>query len=636
LLSKARFGGASAVFWVALFLAIGVTQGEAAVRYAAPGATGSSPCPRAAPCSLFIAASGDAPAGERALDGDEVVVLPGEYFGWDGDLGPDESISLPLNVDVHGERGDPAFIESDNQGFVIGLNGGDTVSDLELVAVESRNPLIVLDSTAERLVVRDWGEEGIACLLGFRAVLRDSACISEGRRGAGAGERVSTNSPPFNPRTLRNVTAIGAGPESAGLLFDISDGEVFINVKSSLAQGTATDVEAIGSDAGGGSAIALEDSAFATANAVQRNGGFASVTEPGTHGNITAPPLLAADQVHELAGSPTIDTGAIDASSGFFDVDGGARVAGGHADIGADEMLIQTTTTVACLPRSLVFGQESVCAAAVDSADSSPPTGTVDFTGSSRAGLDELGGCALSASGPSQSTCSLRFPIFAVDPALELTARYSGDLSHSKSDEASQLTVAPDGTTTALSCEPARVTSGQSTVCSTTVTNSDPSSAGPSGTALFLSTSGGSFSPHSGCILAADGAGRAGCQTIYKPAATARGSASISATYLGDEGHLTSRSPNLSLLLSPLASVAPNTRLTRKPPHRSRRGQVTFAFISSAPDSGFECKLDGHPYRPCRSPFKIRATPGRHLLKVRAVGPAGADPTPASFRWKSR
>jgi hypothetical protein len=326
------------MFVVVLF-STGVVSADAATRFAFPGATGQPPCQKADPCSLFVAASSEVASGERAQAGDDVIVLPGAYSGPAGDLGPDEAISVPVEVNIRGASGSPPpLISSSASGVVVGLNGHSTAAQLEITSSTSRMPLRLSQSTAERLIVRTSAAEGIACSLGFRAILRDSVCISTGDNGAGAGQRVSTNSFVDQTRTLRNVTAIGAGPESSGLLFDISDGEIFVNAKSTIAQGTAVDVEAIGAGIGGGSTITLEDSDFATAKAVQTGRGIASVTDPGTNGNLTAPPLLAEDQIHQMPASPTVDQGILDSSSGPFDIDGGPRLVCSRPDIGADEL----------------------------------------------------------------------------------------------------------------------------------------------------------------------------------------------------------------------------------------------------------------------------------------------------------
>jgi len=426
---------------VVVMMAVGSSRADAATRFAAPDGNGPYPCLKSDPCSLFLAASNEAPGSGRAQSGDEVIVLPGEYSGVKGDLGPEERIQLSVGVDIHGESGQPRpVISAARTSVVLSLNGDSTASNLELIAPQSRIPLLVLQSIAQGLVVRTSAEEGIACTLGFRAILRDSVCIAAGEKGAGAGQQVHTNSFPMHTRTLRNVTAIGTGPESRGILFDISGGEVFIDVKSSIAKGTAIDVEARGEEPGGGSTLTLEASSYATAKAVEEDGGLASVTEPGTNGNIIAAPLLAVDGFHQLPGSPTIDKGTVDLSSGLSDIDGDARVIAAGSDIGADEMVLATATSLLCSPATLTFGQESVCTTTVHAQDGGAPTGSVDIA---TANGMEFGSCELKPSGSNQANCELRFPVLIASPDLQVTAAYRGDPSHASSQGSFHLSIAP-------------------------------------------------------------------------------------------------------------------------------------------------------------------------------------------------
>jgi hypothetical protein len=63
-----------------------------------------------------------------------------------------------------------------------------------------------------------------------------------------------------------------------------------------------------------------------------------------------------------------------------------------------------------------------------------------------------------------------------------------------------------------------------------------------------------------------------------------------------------------------------------------------FTFAASVSSATFECQVDARPFKPCASPFKMRAkrlSTGKHTLVVRAVQPAAnPDPTPSSFRFK--
>jgi hypothetical protein len=68
-------------------------------------------------------------------------------------------------------------------------------------------------------------------------------------------------------------------------------------------------------------------------------------------------------------------------------------------------------------------------------------------------------------------------------------------------------------------------------------------------------------------------------------------------------------------------------KLLRVAPHR--RAAVAIRFAASE-RSRFECKLDAHPYRGCRSPLRARLAPGRHTIRVFAIDVAGnRDKTPA-------
>jgi hypothetical protein len=78
----------------------------------------------------------------------------------------------------------------------------------------------------------------------------------------------------------------------------------------------------------------------------------------------------------------------------------------------------------------------------------------------------------------------------------------------------------------------------------------------------------------------------------------------------------------------------PRTKLVGHPARvlrlaHGRRAPVTIRFAASE-RSQFECKLDGHPFHSCRSPYRARLTTGRHTFRVYAINAAGnRDPTPA-------
>jgi hypothetical protein len=81
---------------------------------------------------------------------------------------------------------------------------------------------------------------------------------------------------------------------------------------------------------------------------------------------------------------------------------------------------------------------------------------------------------------------------------------------------------------------------------------------------------------------------------------------------------------------------APQTTLRRKPGRKTRDRTPTFRFTSDEPGSTFQCKLDGKPFRGCRSPFTTkRLALGPHTFRVRARDESGQrDPSPASYGFK--
>lgn len=79
----------------------------------------------------------------------------------------------------------------------------------------------------------------------------------------------------------------------------------------------------------------------------------------------------------------------------------------------------------------------------------------------------------------------------------------------------------------------------------------------------------------------------------------------------------------------------PRTRIVSGPARVGYERLAKFRFASSESQSSFRCKLDQKPWKKCRSPYKVKVAPGKHLFKVRAIDRFGnADPTPARFSWR--
>lgn len=79
----------------------------------------------------------------------------------------------------------------------------------------------------------------------------------------------------------------------------------------------------------------------------------------------------------------------------------------------------------------------------------------------------------------------------------------------------------------------------------------------------------------------------------------------------------------------------PETVLGLKPAGRTHDRTPTFKFRSGSAGAAFQCKVDGAPFKSCRSPFTTKSlSPGRHTVKIRAVLAGVSDPTPAAYAFK--
>jgi hypothetical protein len=318
----------------------------AATRYAAPGGTGKDPCANPArPCSVFTA------AGKYALRttieaGDVVELAPGTYRAEDeGEFGDLAGVTLPQGVIVRGEPGKtrPVIVVLDNEAgygaFYIPF-----ASEVADVAIHNRSghgaAITVSGGAMERVIAHSASGEP-ACYFDD-GTIRSSACISSGGSPA-IGVNITTTG--TLEGVIRNSTFIATGSGSVGMefIFAAFKRGLTVNIDASgvLIEGEEKDVvlKAWPQNKGQGAKarIELRNSSYETVETEAEAGGRASVTRPGTNGNITASPLLADDYLHQLPGSPTIDKGAVDGASSALDIYEEPRTLGGAPDIGADE-----------------------------------------------------------------------------------------------------------------------------------------------------------------------------------------------------------------------------------------------------------------------------------------------------------
>ena len=85
------------------------------------------------------------------------------------------------------------------------------------------------------------------------------------------------------------------------------------------------------------------------------------------------------------------------------------------------------------------------------------------------------------------------------------------------------------------------------------------------------------------------------------------------------------------------AAALPDTFLSSHPKKTvktKKKTKVKFSFSSDVAGATFQCKLDKGAFAPCTSPTSYKVKPGKHTFSVEAVGPTGADATPATFGFK--
>src|SRR5215218_4597726 len=426
----------------------------AATRYAAPSGTGIDPCENPAePCNIYVAADYSAPATTLAA-GDVIELAPGTYSDTAGDLGPNGYVAVQ-EVTVRGEPGKPRpVIHSEqnlgNWGSFFVYEGG-TVSHLETEnAAEGGSAVAIQGGTLDGVIARGSTSGSFTCTT-FEGTVRNSVCLNEGG-GIAIGVSVATFAG-THATTIRNSTAIATGPGSVGAEFFYAGSESgvigAVDGKGLIAKGDAKDIIARGKETGGSgkgatTTVTLDHSDYATVETETSGGGTATITAPGTNANITAAPLLAADHIHQLPGSPTINKGAVDGESSGFDIDDQLRTLGPAPDIGADELGNPTTTSVACAPATILLasGSTSTCTVTVEDVGTvlTPPSGDVVFAPVN--GLIQAGFCTLSPLNEAASTCSGTFsPTPGASGAHTITAVYGGDDSHEGSKGSTILTV---------------------------------------------------------------------------------------------------------------------------------------------------------------------------------------------------
>jgi hypothetical protein len=435
---------------------------SATTRYAAPGGTAADTVcvtPDAPKCSIGAAAG-----GPDVVAADEAVILPGNYSDTAGDLNgdtgnPTDGVVQPTAGSVHGASVEPMPVITVNgldsmfaNGFGAFLLSATTLSHVRIDAGGSATGALTLgfgssSSVVEHVIATSVRDNAITCNH-WNGILRDSVCSSSGSGGVGVGASVAGGVGTMN-LTLRNVTAISTGANSFGAsyrFFGGSSANWIVNSRSVIAKGTSKDVVAgalMFSGSCPNTTVSLDFSDYATTQTANDAGCVAAVSPAGSSNNQVADPMLAADGVHQLAGSITVDHGFTDGSSGSTDIDGQARTIGSAPDIGADELAFPTTTAVSCTANPLVLGAGAAqCGVTVTDITSTPP---VTFLSGVRLTSDQPGSFVancetLFMATPTQGTCTAPYTPTVVG-SHTITAVYPGDANHDSSQDTDVLDV---------------------------------------------------------------------------------------------------------------------------------------------------------------------------------------------------
>jgi hypothetical protein len=308
----------------------------AAKRYASPAGVETEPCDLAKPCSLTWAI-------EKAKEGDEVEVLRGAFS-----YALTKTIMSSVALNVHGPAtGAMPEIDDNAEGNAVWFPGvGTTVSRLHLVAGQPNDTLVYAPSKTvfdDVLLEARAPKATLAQMSG--GVLRDSV-LSSTSAVAGA---VGINAVQYEPSVIRNDTVSLPGEGSIALR---SYGNCFpsfieigkcdpsfsysptLNVANTILRGGKWDIEASGPGSYYGK-VQISHSNYRLAKASELVAG--EISDLGGN-QTTVEPTLTSD-FHELAGSVTVDAGALATELGSQDPDGTSRMLGSAPDIGAYELI---------------------------------------------------------------------------------------------------------------------------------------------------------------------------------------------------------------------------------------------------------------------------------------------------------
>jgi len=290
----------------------GATSASAAVRYAAPDATGAEPCALAAPCNLLKAVN-------SAASGDEIVVQSGVHVLQALDSQALNPAGLTLNI--HGASGQtrPTIISGSSLGLKLGTNSTFANVDYSGAPLTTSGTVTIHDAVIENANVLI--ENGSGSKL-YNVMVRHGRLTLNN----------STNAV-LNHVTVYNASAINA----VAMAINAPSAPVDVVVSNTILSGF-TDLTTQGNSPTNSVTAHFDHSAFRTPT----GGDISNATIVDGGGNITFSSFALGTDPHQHVSnaSPTIDAGA--AVAGFTptlttDVHGNPRVIGSAPDMGAEE-----------------------------------------------------------------------------------------------------------------------------------------------------------------------------------------------------------------------------------------------------------------------------------------------------------